>query len=134
MPRETNPHSSPSARAVVTGNLAEKFASFADKWCPKIIGQVNGVHIKLAKLEGEFEWHQHDHEDELFLVVKGTLRMRLGDREVAVNEGEFIIIPAGTAHLPIADQETHVLLVEPAGTVNTGANQTDRTVTDIEWI
>lgn len=124
----------PAPRRVVTGNLTAKFSSFSEQWCPKIVGEVNGVHIKLAKIHGEFEWHQHDKEDEMFLVVHGSMRMRLRDRDVTINEGEFIIIPAGTEHLPIADHEAHVLLVEPAGTINTGNKPSHRTVIDPERI
>src|SRR2546428_10158893 len=102
-------------------SLAEKFSRFSDYWSPKIVGEVNEMHVKLVNLQGEFIWHHHDHEDELFLVVKGRLRMRLesGDREIG--PGEFIVVPRGTEHCPVAlTDEVHVLLLEPKGTLNTG--------------
>ncbi len=105
-------------------NLAEKFAQFSDHWSPKIIGELNGQHVKLAKFQGPFVWHHHDHEDELFLVVKGSFDMEYRDRTVTLNEGEFCIVPRGVEHRPNAVEEVHVLLFEPAGTLNTG-NVTD---------
>lgn len=114
--------------------LAEKFASFHDHWSPKIVGEVNDSYVKLVKFQGEFVWHHHDTEDELFLVVKGRLRMKLRDGELDVGEGEFVIIPRGVEHLPVADEETHVLLLEPKTTVNTGNVRSQRTVTDLERI
>lgn len=107
-------------------SLAEKLSSFDDHWSPKIVGEVNDCHVKLVKLEGEFVWHQHETEDEMFLVVKGRLRMKLRDGSVDVNEGEFIIIPHGVDHLPVADQEAHVLLFEPKTTVRTGDPRGER--------
>ena len=115
-------------------NLAEKFASFSDTWSPKVVGELNGQHVKLARLRGEFVWHTHDHEDELFLVVKGRLTMRLRDRDTVVNEGEFIIVPRGVEHLPVADEECQVLLFEPASTLNTGDVYNERTVENLERI
>ena len=115
-------------------NLAEKFASFSDTWSPKVVGELNGQHVKLARLRGEFVWHTHDHEDELFLVVKGRLTMRLRDRDTVVNEGEFIIVPRGVEHLPVADEECQVLLFEPAPTLNTGDVRNERTVENLERI
>ena len=115
-------------------NLAEKFASFSDTWSPKVVGELNGQHVKLARLRGEFVWHTHDHEDELFLVVKGRLTMRLRDRDAVVNEGEFIIVPRGVEHLPVADEECQVLLFEPASTLNTGDVYNERTVENLERI
>jgi mannose-6-phosphate isomerase-like protein (cupin superfamily) len=109
-------------------NLAEKFSLFSDYWSPKIVGELNGQQIKLAKLKGEFVWHNHEKEDELFLVVKGRLRMKLRDREVLIREGEFLIVPRGTEHLPIADEECRVVLLEPASTLNTGNVKNERTV------
>src|SRR5215475_4736150 len=97
-------------------NLARKFSLFSDYWSPKIVGELNGQQVKVAKLKGEFVWHQHAHEDELFLVAKGRLRIQLRDREVIINEGEFFIVPKGVEHLPIAEAEVHVLLLEPAST------------------
>ncbi len=115
-------------------NLAEKFARFSEHWKPKIVGEVNDFQVKLVKVKGEFVWHHHEREDELFLVVKGTLRMKLRDREVKVKEGEFIVIPRGVEHLPVADEEVHLLLLEPNTTLNTGNVQNERTVPELERI
>jgi len=114
-------------------NLAEKLALFDEHWSPKVVGEVNDQHVKLAKLAGEFVWHSHETEDELFLVLKGTLRMQFRDREVVVQEGELIVVPRGVEHRPVADSEVHVLLVEPSTTVNTGTAGGERT-RDTEWI
>ncbi len=114
-------------------NLGEKFSRFSDYWSPKIVGEVNEMHVKLVKLQGEFVWHHHDHEDELFLVVTGRLRMRLesGDREIG--PGEFIVVPKGTEHCPVAlTDEVHVLLLEPKGTLNTGNVVSERTVDTLD--
>jgi mannose-6-phosphate isomerase-like protein (cupin superfamily) len=113
-------------------NLWQKFSLFSDYWSPKIVGELNGQQIKLAKLKGEFVWHHHEREDELFLVVKGRLRIRLRDREFLIHEGEFFIVPGGIEHLPIADEECHVLLLEPASTLNTGNIRSDRTVEKLQ--
>ncbi len=114
-------------------NLADKFASFSDRWSPKIIGEVNDAAVKLAKLEGAFEWHHHDLEDELFLVVKGRLTIKLRDQDdLVLNEGECAVIPRGTQHLPVADDEAHVLLFEPNTTLNTGNLENERTVRELE--
>jgi mannose-6-phosphate isomerase-like protein (cupin superfamily) len=96
-----------------TVNLREKFAKFDHYWNPRVIGELNDCQVKAVKLEGEFVWHHHDNEDELFLVVYGTLRMKFRDREAIVNEDEFIIVPRGIEHLPVADEEAHILLLEP---------------------
>ena len=120
--------------AIEKVNLAEKFARFSENWKPKIVGEVNDFQVKLVKVKGEFVWHHHEREDELFLVVKGTLRMRLRDREVRVSEGEFIVIPRGVEHLPVADEEVHLLLLEPSTTLNTGNVQNERTVPELERI
>jgi mannose-6-phosphate isomerase-like protein (cupin superfamily) len=117
-----------------TINLKEKFSRFSEHWSPKILGEVNDCAIKAAKLKGEFVWHHHDNEDELFLVVKGTLRMKFRDHEAVVREGEFIIVPRGVEHLPAADEEVHLLLVEPKTTLNTGNIQNERTVAQLERI
>lgn len=109
-------------------NLADKLRQFDERWSPRVIGQVNESHIKLVKLEGEFVWHAHENEDELFLVISGRLRMRFRDREAIVGPGELIIVPRGVEHMPVADEETHVLLVEPAATLNTGNVRNERTV------
>ena len=101
-------------------NLAESFARFQETWSPKIIADVNGHQVKLAKLKGEFVWHKHDDEDELFLVVRGKLEIRLRDGSVSLGEGELVVVPKGVEHLPIAEEEVHVLLVEPSTTINTG--------------
>ena len=108
-------------------NLEAKLAQFSDPWNPRIIAELNGQHVKLAKLHGEFIWHHHEHEDELFLVLHGTLRMQFRDREVAIGPGECIVVPRGVDHRPVADQEVHVLLFEPASTLNTGNLRNERT-------
>lgn len=115
-------------------NLSEKLARFDEVWSPKIIGQVNDFHVKLAKLSGEFIWHHHDREDEMFLVVKGRLLIRLRDRDIWLDEGELVVIPRGVEHLPVAPDEVHVLLFEPATTRNTGVLENERTVSDPDWI
>lgn len=109
-------------------NLREKLALFAEHWSPKIIGELNGQHVKLVKFQGEFVWHHHDHEDELFLVIKGRFRMDFRDDAVWLEEGEFIIVPRGVEHRPVAENEVQVLLFEPASTLNTGNVQSERTV------
>jgi mannose-6-phosphate isomerase-like protein (cupin superfamily) len=115
-------------------NLNQKFSQFQDYWQPKIAGELNDTYIKLAKFKGEFVWHHHETEDELFLVVKGTLLIKLRDRDILLQEGEFTIIPKGVEHLPIADEEAHVLLLEPKTTLNTGNVQNERTVTNLQHI
>ena len=113
-------------------NLVEMFGRFQDQWSPKIVGEVNDSVVKLTKLQGEFVWHHHDQEDELFLVVKGRLRLKLKDEELVLGPGEFAIIPHGVEHLPIADEETHVLLFEPKSTLNTGNIHNERTVAELD--
>jgi len=113
-------------------NLVNKLSSFHTKWDPKIIGELNGQHVKLVKLQGEFVWHAHDQADELFLVLSGSLEMQYRDRTVTVREGELVIVPRGVEHCPRAEVETHVLLFEPAGTLNTGDAGGGRTVSDPE--
>lgn len=115
-------------------NLTEKFAEFDGYWQPKIVGDINDFAVKLVKLHGEFVWHHHDHEDELFLVVKGQLLMKLRDGDVTIDEGEFIIIPHGVEHCPVAAEEVHVLLFEPKDTLNTGNIQNERTVSNPDRI
>jgi mannose-6-phosphate isomerase-like protein (cupin superfamily) len=115
-------------------NLREKFARVTERWKPKIVGDLNGQQVKLVKLQGEFVWHKHDHEDELFLVVLGRFRMEFRDRHVWLEEGEFLIVPRGVEHRPVADEEAHVLLFEPATTLNTGNVRDERTVADPERI
>ncbi len=119
---------------IETVNLAEKFSLFTEHWSPKIAGELNDSHVKLAKLHGEFMWHHHEHEDELFLVIKGRLLIKLRDRDLWVGEGEFAIIPRGLEHLPVAEEEVHVILIEPKSTLNTGNLQNERTVAELEQI
>ena len=115
-------------------NLRQKLALFDETWSPKIVGALNGQHIKLAKLAGEFVWHQHANEDEFFLVVQGSLTIRLRDRDIHLEEGECFIVPRGVEHCPVAVPEAHVLMFEPEATVNTGEDVNDRTVRDLESI
>jgi mannose-6-phosphate isomerase-like protein (cupin superfamily) len=115
-------------------NLAHKFNLFQDYWSPKIVGELNDSYVKLVKLKGEFVWHHHETEDELFLVVKGRLLIKLRDRDLWLEKGEFVIIPRGVEHLPIAEKEAHVLLLEPKSTLNTGNVRSEKTVTDLERI
>ena len=115
-------------------NLSEKFALFNEHWSPKIAGEVNDAHVKLVKLQGEFVWHKHETEDEMFLVVKGRMTIRLRDGEVQLGEGEFAIIPRGVEHMPVADEEAHVLLFEPATVLNTGNIVNERTVAELQHI
>ncbi len=115
-------------------NLAQKFSSFQDLWKPKIVGELNGQQVKLVKVKGEFVWHHHEAEDELFLAVKGRLRIELRGRDVVLEPGEFIVIPAGVEHKPVAEEEAHVLLFEPTSTLNTGNVRNERTVADLKRI
>ncbi len=115
-------------------NLAAKFRLFDEYWSPKIVGELNDHYVKLAKVQGEFVWHRHEAEDELFLVVKGRLLLRFRDGDVWVEEGEFAIVPRGVEHLPIAPEETHVMLLEPKSTLNTGNVRNERTVTELEHL
>jgi mannose-6-phosphate isomerase-like protein (cupin superfamily) len=112
-------------------NLRDKFGLFNEMWSPKIVGELNGQLVKLVKFIGPFVWHHHDNEDELFLVVKGRFRMEFRDRHVWLEEGEFLVVPRGTEHRPVAEEEAHVLLFEPATTVNTGNVTNERTVTKL---
>lgn len=115
-------------------NLAEKFDRVRDYWSPKILAELNDSHVKIAKLKGEFVWHHHPSEDELFLVIKGHLLIKLRDSEVRLGEGEFAVVPKGVEHLPIAEEEVHVLLIEPKSTLNTGNVLDSRTVANPEWL
>ncbi len=115
-------------------NLAEKFSLFTDHWSPKIVGELNDSYVKVVKLKGEFVWHHHEKEDELFLVVKGKLLIRLRDRDLWLQEGEFVIIPKGVEHLPVAEEEAHVLLLEPKTTLNTGNVRSERTLANLQRI
>jgi mannose-6-phosphate isomerase-like protein (cupin superfamily) len=115
-------------------NLLQKFTQIQDFWNPKVVGELNGQQVKLAKLNGEFVWHHHEEEDEAFFVLKGTLRMVFRDRTVTIKEGEMLIVPKGTEHLPIADEEVWVMLFEPAATLNTGNVISERTRQELEKI
>ena len=119
---------------LVKSALGRKFATFHEHWSPKVVGDVNDCAIKLVKLEGEFVWHHHEREDELFLVVKGRLRMELRDGVLELGPGELVIVPRGVEHRPVALEETHVLLVEPATTLNTGDVRNERTVERLDRI
>lgn len=116
-----------AATPVQKVNLAAKFNSIQEPWSPRIAGEVNDAYVKLVKFAGEFVWHHHEHEDEMFLVVKGKFLMRFRDRDVWIEEGEFLIVPRGTEHLPVAPEEVHVMLFEPKSTLNTGNVQNERT-------
>jgi mannose-6-phosphate isomerase-like protein (cupin superfamily) len=113
-------------------NLAQKFSEFSDFWSPKIVGELNGQQVKLVRFQGPFVWHHHDQEDELFYVVQGRFRMEFRGRSVDVAAGEFIIVPRGVEHRPVADEEVEVMLFEPAGTLNTGNVRNVRTVERLE--
>ena len=115
-------------------DLAEKLARFDERWSPRIVAELNGQHVKLAKLEGEFVWHSHAEEDELFLVLKGTLTIELRDGAVVLGPGQMAVVPRGVEHRPVANGEVHVMLFEPAGTRNTGDVRNERTVEDLERI
>lgn len=115
-------------------SLTEKLGSFQDYWSPKIVGELNDSFVKLVKLKGEFVWHHHETEDELFLVVKGSLLIKLRDRDIRVETGEFVIIPRGVEHLPVAEDEVQVLLLEPKSTLNTGNVTNERTVAKLDHI
>lgn len=111
-------------------NLADKLSRFDELWSPRIVGELNGQHVKVVKVAGEFVWHHHEAEDELFLVLDGRLRIQFRDREVSLEAGELCIVPRGIEHRPVADAECHVLLLEPVGTLNTGNVRSERTVDD----
>jgi len=116
-------------------NLAEKFGIFSEQWTPKIAGELNDSYVKLAKVEGEFVWHRHADEDELFLVIRGTLRIQLREQaEIVLHPGELVIIPRGVEHRPVADEEVQILLLEPKATKHTGDVETEQTVHELEWI
>lgn len=115
-------------------NIKQQFSLFDDYWSPKPIGELNDTYVKAAKLKGEFIWHHHENEDEMFLVIKGSLLMRFRDRNVRIEEGEFIIVPRGVEHLPVAEEETHILLLEPKTTLNTGNVKNERTVEELQHI
>lgn len=115
-------------------NLREKLALIADHWNPRIVGELNGQHVKIVKFEGEFVWHDHKHEDEMFLVLRGSFRMDFRDHSVDVGEGEFLIVPRGVEHRPVAEQEVEVMLFEPAAIKHTGDTITPLTRTEFERI
>jgi mannose-6-phosphate isomerase-like protein (cupin superfamily) len=115
-------------------DVAEKFALFDETWSPKIVAELNDAYVKVVKLEGEFVWHHHDDEDELFWVVSGRLRMELRDGEVVLEPGELLVVPKGVEHRPVAEGETHVVLIEPKTTLNTGNVRDERTVDELERI
>jgi mannose-6-phosphate isomerase-like protein (cupin superfamily) len=115
-------------------DLKEKFSLFNEYWSPKIAGELNGQYVKLAKLKGEFVRHHHEHEDELFMVVKGKLSIKLKDQNIELNEGQFFIIPRGVEHLPVAEEECHVMLFEPKSVLNTGNTKNEKTVEKLETI
>jgi mannose-6-phosphate isomerase-like protein (cupin superfamily) len=115
-------------------DLKKKFSLFTEFWSPKIVGELNGQYVKLAKLKGEFVWHHHENEDELFMVVKGKLTIKLKDQNIELSEGQFFIIPRGVEHLPIAEEECHVMLFEPKSVLNTGNTKNEKTVEKLETI
>jgi len=117
-----------------TINIAQKFSQFHEPWSPKILGEINESYVKAVRFQGEFVWHHHDNEDEMFLVVKGRMRMKFRDHEEIVSPGEFIIVPRGVEHLPVAEVETQVLLFEPKTTLNTGNVTNERTLPRLETI
>jgi mannose-6-phosphate isomerase-like protein (cupin superfamily) len=114
-------------------NIAEKFGLFQEYWSPKIVGELNDAYVKLAKLKGEFVWHKHEAEDELFLVIQGRLLIKLREKDLWLEEGEFVIIPGGIEHCPVAEEEVQVMLLEPKSTINTGDVRNERTV-ESQWI
>ena len=113
-------------------NLAQKLALFDERWSPKIVAELNDAYVKIVKVEGEFVWHHHDDEDELFLVVSGRLRMQFRDGDVVLEPGELIVVPRGVEHCPLAEEEAHVVLIEPKSTLNTGNVRNERTVEQLE--
>jgi mannose-6-phosphate isomerase-like protein (cupin superfamily) len=115
-------------------NLREKLATFSDHWNPRIVAELNGQQVKLVKFQGAFTWHHHDNEDELFLVIKGRFRMELRDGDIWLDEGDFLVVPRGVEHRPVADEEVHVLLFEPASTLNTGNVENERTRRELQRI
>jgi len=119
---------------VETINLKEKFSTFSDHWNQRLVGEINDCAVKIVKIKGEFIWHHHDVEDELFLVVQGVLRMKFRDHEAIVRAGELVIVPRGVEHCPVADEEAHIVLIEPKSTLNTGNIVNERTVAQLERI
>lgn len=115
-------------------NIDQKLKLFTDHWNPRVIGELNGQHVKLVRIIGEFMWHHHDHEDELFYVIRGNLTMEFRDKTETLGPGEMIIVPRGVEHRPVAKEETEILLFEPASTLNTGNLKNDRTRENLEVI
>jgi mannose-6-phosphate isomerase-like protein (cupin superfamily) len=115
-------------------NLTQKFSLINDHWSPKIVGELNESYVKVVKLKGEFVWHHHEKEDEMFFVIKGKLIIRFKDRDIKIEEGEFLIIPKGVEHLPVAEEEVCVMLIEPKSTLNTGNIKDERTVENLDRI
>ncbi len=115
-------------------NLAQKLGQFSESWQPRIVAELNGQHVKLVRFKGPFVWHHHDNEDELFLVVKGRFRMELRDRVIPLEAGEFLVVPRGVEHRPVADEDCEVMLFEPASTLNTGNVRNERTLERLERI
>jgi len=117
---------------VHTINLAEKLSRFTAHWTPRVVAELNGQQVKVAKIKGTFDWHHHEHEDELFMVVRGRFRLEFRDHAVDVGEGELVVVPRGVEHRPVADEECHIVLFEPAGTRNTGNLVNERTRDELE--
>lgn len=115
-------------------NIEQKLSLFSDYWNPRIVGELNQQHVKLVKFKGEFVWHKHDHEDEMFFVIKGQFRMEFRDKTVVLNEGEFLIVPKGVEHRPVADEEVSIMLFEPATTLNTGDTRNELTRDELDVI
>lgn len=115
-------------------DIEEKLSQFEEYWSPKVVGELNGQLVKLAKLKGEFVWHHHDNEDELFMVIKGQLTIKLKNQDIQLNEGQFFIIPKGVEHLPVAEEECHVMLFEPKSVLNTGNVVNEKTVKKLDEI
>ena len=115
-------------------NLNQKFTLFTECWSPKIVGDLNDSYVKVAKFKGEFTWHKHDSEDEFFYVVNGSVTIQLRDKDVVLNPGEFLIVPKGIEHCPKADEEAHIMLLEPKTTLNTGDVINEKTVAELDWI
>ena len=122
----------PRNRVIEKVTVAEKLKAIGDYWNPRIVGELNGQHVKLVKLKGEFVWHHHENEDEMFLVVKGKLRIEFHDKHVSLEEGKFLVVPRGVEHRPVAAEEVHVLLFEPESTLNTGNVRNERTREKLE--
>jgi mannose-6-phosphate isomerase-like protein (cupin superfamily) len=127
-------HGHQESKDMTKVNIEQKLSLFDDPWKPKIVGELNGQYVKLVKFQGPFVWHHHDYEDEMFFVVKGRFRMEFEDRNEWIEEGEFIIVPRGVEHKPVADAEANVLLFEPVSTLNTGNVESERTVAELETI